>query len=200
MQAIGKKTHISGNPQATFELQSASLQHHKKQLIHCFDVSEATEHDRKFDAFRRQHFEKHYYDELTGLRNHHYWNSSVNQPVPANTQAVMLKLANLRDINLQYGYTQGDKAMARCAAQIQSVLPASVNVYRLPGARFLVSCQHDSHKSEDFNAWLREMLPGTIQIDDNLVKLSQPLNWLGGFVHVSTPSLPLRLLSLVPLP
>ncbi|AMJ93208.1 diguanylate cyclase [Alteromonas stellipolaris] len=185
-----QKTHITGNPHATFELQSASLQLHKKQLIHCFDVSEATEHDRKFDAFKRQHFEKHYYDELTGLRNHHYWNSSVNQPVPANTQAVMLKLANLRDINLQYGYTQGDKAMARCAAQIQSALPASVNVYRLPGARFLVSCQHDSHQSKDFNAWLREKLPCAIQIDDNLVKLSQPLNWLGGFVHVTTPQSP----------
>lgn len=185
-----QKTHLIGNPHATFELQSASLQHHKKQLIHCFDVTAATENDRKFDAFKRQHFEKHYYDELTGLRNHHYWNSSVNQPVPPSTHAVMLKLANLREINLQYGYSQGDKAMAGCAKHLQSALPPLVQIYRLPGAKFMVSCQHDPLKSENFNTWLRDKLPSTIQIDDNLAKLTQSLTWVGGFVYVNTPQSP----------
>ncbi|MDO6567850.1 bifunctional diguanylate cyclase/phosphodiesterase [Alteromonas sp. 1_MG-2023] len=184
------KTHLTGNPHATFELQSASLQHHKKQLIHCFDVSEITENGRKFDAFKRQHFEKHYYDELTGLRNHHYWNSSVNQPISANTHTVMLKLANLRDINLQYGYSQGDKALAQCAMQIQNALPSSTLMYRLPGAKFLVSCQLEQEKSTDFNVWLKDKLPSTIQIKDNSELLTQPLIWVGGFVYVSKAQSP----------
>tara|TARA_Y100001934_G_scaffold69283_2_gene85987 strand:- start:45 stop:2327 length:2283 start_codon:yes stop_codon:yes gene_type:complete len=179
---VKQQAHIVNNDNCVFEIQLASLLHHKKQLIHCFDVSSTTAKVKKFDAFKRQQYEKHYIDSLTGLKNHHFWKYSESAESLSFSNCVLLKLANLKEINLQYGHAQGDKVLAQAATLLESTLPSDVQLYHFPGAKFLL-CSKSNRA--DFCTWLWQELPQYMQQSMASSSRFLPLIWRGGHTKVT---------------
>ena len=182
---IRQTSHIIGDPNAVFEIQPASLRHHKKQLIHCFDISQTTAHSRKLDSFKRQFYENHYIDQLTSLKNNYYWNKNEERIILPNTHIALLKLANLRDVNLQYGYHHGDKLLAHCANRLKAMLPASAELYRFPGAKFLVTYTQAETYSDNFIHWIQKQLPSKAHITVGTKQITHTLLWYAGYTHVN---------------
>ena len=181
---IRQTSYITNNPNAVFEIQPSSLHHHKKQLIHCFDVSEMTAHSRKLNEFKRQYYENHYVDQLTSLKNHHYWNkNNIGKLVP-HTHVALLKLASLREVNLQYGYAQGDKLLAHCANRLVAMLPGKAELFRFPGAKFLLTYNDANISTQDFVHWLKKQFPEQAPIHSDKGQISKPLTWYTGCMQL----------------
>ncbi|RUO34791.1 EAL domain-containing protein [Aliidiomarina soli] len=164
-----------------YKIQPASLIHHKKQLIHCFDITHTAETDRRIGELRRQHFNQHYSDATTDLKNHHFWSHQFAQNKTRKHSVVLLKLANLKDINLQYGFSRGDEVLADVAALLQNQLPSAVNLYRFPGAKFLLSVDQDQCHIDDISRWLDKHLPLTALQRNGEARLMFNLQWRAGY-------------------
>lgn len=164
-----------------YQIQPASLVHHKKQLIHCFDISQTTAADKRIGELRREHFTKHYSDALTGTKNHHYWSHQFVHQQSHQYTVVLIKLASLKDINLQYGFSRGDEVLADAAALLRSQLPTTVNIFRFPGAKFLLSVDKDQCSIEDIPDWLERHLPLTVMHRRDDQRLLLPLHWRAGY-------------------
>ena len=182
---------LTGNPDMVFEIQPASLHHHKKQLIHCFDVSKTEEKSRKLTEFKRQYYENHYIDKLTNLKNHHFWDKFEVNTLSANTHVVLLKLTSLREINLQYGCAKGDDVLVRCARRLKSMLPAGAELYRFTGAKFLLTYNDKTTPTDEFAQWIQNQLPSHITINTKKTKISLPLHWHAGYTLVESNKSPL---------
>lgn len=181
-EGIKQKANIKGRTDCVFEIHPASLRHHKKQLIHCFDISQAQKKVKKFDAFRKEHIAKHYFDELTGLRNHHYWNHAEQDITLQGQCVVLLKLAGLRDINIQYGFTVGDQLLVQVSKLLQHHLPPDVMVYFFPGAKFVLRFKSTMLDKRDTVVWLEKLLPEHVSTKE--LEQTSTLLWRAGFTLV----------------
>lgn len=184
-RGVNELASICNAPEREFKLQPASLEHHKKQLIHCHDLSASKKNMREFDAFKKQQFEKLYVNELTGLKNHHFWKKTESSESILNRQIVLLKLANLREVNLQYGYSQGDQLLLRAAALLQSELPTDVSIYQFPGAKFLFTLNTKHLAQKTIEEYLARKLPSSMMIDSASAKVEHPLSWRVGHYHAT---------------
>ncbi|QGX60524.1 EAL domain-containing protein [Alteromonas mediterranea] len=184
-RGVNQLASICNAPEREFKLQPASLEHHKKQLIHCHDLSASKKNMREFDAFKKQQFEKLYVNELTGLKNHHFWKKTESSESILNRHIVLLKLANLREVNLQYGYSQGDQLLLRAAALLQSELPTDVSIYQFPGAKFLFTLNTKHLAQKTIEEYLARKLPSTMMIDSASAKVEHPLSWRVGHYHAT---------------
>lgn len=170
---------------AIYKIQPASLVHHKKQLIHCFDISHTTAADKKIGQLKRQHFTRHYSDALTELKNHHFWSHQFAQPLAQEHTVILLKLANLKDINLQYSFTVGDQVLADVAGLLRNQLPSSVGLYRFPGAKFLLSVNITQSTTEDIPDWLDKHLPAQVIQRTGTKGPMFNLQWCAGYCNAS---------------
>jgi len=184
-RGVNQLASICNAPEREFKLQPASLEHHKKQLIHCHDLSASKKNMREFDAFKKQQFEKLYVNELTGLKNHHFWKKTESSESILNRHIVLLKLANLREVNLQYGYSQGDQLLLRAAALLQSELPTDVSIYQFPGAKFLFTLNTKHLAQKTIEEYLARKLPSSMMIDSASAKVEHPLSWRVGHYHAT---------------
>ena len=184
-RGVNQLASICNAPEREFKLQPASLEHHKKQLIHCHDLSASKKNMREFDAFKKQQFEKLYVNELTGLKNHHFWKKTESSESILNRHIVLLKLANLREVNLQYGYSQGDQLLLRAAALLQSELPTDVSIYQFPGAKFLFTLNTKHLAQKTIEEYLASKLPSSMMIDSASAKVEHPLSWRVGHYHAT---------------
>ena len=184
-RGVNQLASICNAPEREFKLQPASLEHHKKQLIHCHDLSVSKKNMREFDAFKKQQFEKLYVNELTGLKNHHFWKKTESSESILNRHIVLLKLANLREVNLQYGYSQGDQLLLRAAALLQSELPTDVSIYQFPGAKFLFTLNTKHLAQKTIEEYLARKLPSSMMIDSASAKVEHPLSWRVGHYHAT---------------
>ena len=184
-RGVNQLASICNAPEREFKLQPASLEHHKKQLIHCHDLSASKKNMREFDAFKKQQFEKLYVNELTGLKNHHFWKKTESSESILNHHIVLLKLANLREVNLQYGYSQGDQLLLRAAALLQSELPTDVSIYQFPGAKFLFTLNTKHLAQKTIEEYLARKLPSSMMIDSASAKVEHPLSWRVGHYHAT---------------
>lgn len=172
---------LAANEDRVYQLQPASLVHHKKQLIHCFDISQTAAADKKIGELRREHFTKHYSDALTELKNHHYWSHQFVHNQSRKHTVVLIKLASLKDINLQYGFSRGDEVLADAAAMLRSQLPSSVNIYRFPGSKFLLSVDSAQCHIDSIPDWLLKHLPLTVLQRSGDARLLLTLQWRAGY-------------------
>lgn len=184
-RGVNQTASIYNNPEQEFEIQPASLMHHKKQLIHCHDLSVNKKNLLEFDAYKKQQYEKHYFNELTGLKNHHFWKQMETSDSILNQHIVLLKLANLREINLQYGYSQGDKLLIKVTSQLQNELANCARLYHFPGAKFLFTLNTKQLFSSSIEHFLTRKLPNTITVTSNNVSVEHTLKWRVGHYHVS---------------
>lgn len=184
-RGVNQTASIYNNPEQEFEIQPASLMHHKKQLIHCHDLSVNKKNLLEFDAYKKQQYEKHYFNELTGLKNHHFWKQMETSDSIVNQHIVLLKLANLREINLQYGYSQGDKLLIKVTSQLQNELSNCARLYHFPGAKFLFTLNAKQLFSSSIEHFLTRKLPNTITVTSNNVSVEHTLKWRVGHYHVS---------------
>ena len=184
-RGVNQTASIYNNPEQEFEIQPASLMHHKKQLIHCHDLSVNKKNLLEFDAYKKQQYEKHYFNELTGLKNHHFWKQMETSDSIVNQHIVLLKLANLREINLQYGYSQGDKLLIKVTSQLQNELSNCVRLYHFPGAKFLFTLSTKQLFSSSIEDFLSRKLPNTITVTSNNASVKHTLKWRVGHYHVS---------------
>ncbi|APD92861.1 hypothetical protein BM523_01950 [Alteromonas mediterranea] len=184
-RGVNQLASICNAPEREFKLQPASLEHHKKQLIHCHDLSASKKNMREFDAFKKQQFEKLYVNELTGLKNHHFWKKTESSESILNRHIVLLKLANLREVNLQYGYSQGDQLLLRAAALLQSELPTDVSIYQFPGAKFLFTLNNKHLAQKTIEEYLARKLPSSMMIDSASAQVEHPLSWRVGHYHAT---------------
>ena len=184
-RGVNQLASICNAPEREFKLQPASLEHHKKQLIHCHDLSASKKNMREFDAFKKQQFEKLYVNELTGLKNHHFWKKTESSESILNRHIVLLKLANLREVNLQYGYSQGDQLLLRAAALLQSELPTDVSIYQFPGAKFLFTLNTKHLAQKTIEEYLARKLPSSMMIDSASAEVEHPLSWRVGHYHAT---------------
>lgn len=184
-RGVNQLASICNAPEREFKLQPASLEHHKKQLIHCHDLSASKKNMREFDAFKKQQFEKLYVNELTGLKNHHFWKKTESSESILNRHIVLLKLANLREVNLQYGYSQGDQLLLCAAALLQSELPTDVSIYQFPGAKFLFTLNTKHLAQKTIEEYLARKLPSSMMIDSASAKVEHPLSWRVGHYHAT---------------
>lgn len=171
------------NHDAVYRIQPASLVHHKKQLIHCYDISQTTAADKRIGELRREHFTKHYSDALTDLKNHHYWSHQFVHKQGQKYSAVLLKLANLKDINLQYGFSRGDEVLADASALLRTQLPAAVSLFRFPGSKFLLSIDQAQCETDSIPEWLEKHLPLTVLQRNGDARLAFPLQWQAGYCN-----------------
>ncbi|WP_231730917.1 diguanylate cyclase domain-containing protein [Lacimicrobium alkaliphilum] len=176
---------LHSDSNAIYKIQPASLIHHKKQLIHCFDISHTTAADKKIGQLKRQHITKHYSDALTELKNHHYWSHQFPQTLAHPHTVILLKLANLKDINLQYSFSAGDQVLADAAALLRNQLPSSVNLYRFPGAKFLLSVNTSQSSTENIPDWLEKHLPVQVIQRTGKKELMFNLQWRAGYCSSS---------------
>lgn len=180
-------------PDSRFRLQPASLIHHTKQLVHCFDISETATADKKLGQMRRHHFTRHYADALTALKNHHYWAQQYPHSAPPGCTVALLKVANLQDINLQYGFSAGDKFLLAVARQLQASLPSKVGIFRFPGAKFLLTVDNQTCPVENMSKWLTGYLPTTIDTGNpNLPQ--RTVHWRSGYCNAALFDVPARLI------
>ena len=156
---VRQRATIFNRPDCVFEIQPASLEHHKKQLIHCYDISKNAAKAKRFEDFKKQQFTKHYFDELTGLKNHHYWKLAETNDTLTGRYWVLLKLSNLRDINTQYSYNNGDQLLSQIALLLKSQLPIDAGLYRFPGAKFFVSITVPADTTPVITEWIKSFLP-----------------------------------------
>lgn len=172
---------LRADSNTVYQIQPASLVHHKKQLIHCFDISQTTAADKRIGELRREHFSKHFSDPLTELKNHHYWSHQFVHQQSRKHMVVLIKLASLKDINLQYGFSRGDEVLADAAALLRSQLPSTVSIFRFPGAKFLLSLDSKHGSNEDIPDWLQRHLPLTVMQRRGDKRLLLPLQWRAGY-------------------
>ncbi len=180
-KGVNQQATIKGNPDCEFVLQFASLRHHQKQLVHCHDISSTKKSARELDAFRKQQFEKLYINELTLLKNHNFWRKSDEKETIINKHVVLLKLSNLRDINLQYGHTVGDDVLRDVALQLQETLPSSVKLYHFPGAKFLFTLSHFQLAEQNIETWLSRHLPRYSVLSLGNENRNFQLDWRAGY-------------------
>lgn len=176
VEGVKQRVTIVGKADSVFEILPASLVHHKKQLIHCFDISSSAAKSRQLDAFKKQHFSKYYFDELTGLKNHHYWKHVEGANSLDGHCCVLLKIGNLRFFNIQFGFEYGDKLLAKVAQMLAYSLPSDVSIYIFPSAKFLLSFRLPKNNNEEIPQWLIKRLPQTIELEK-----VHTLQWLGGY-------------------
>ncbi|WDT86527.1 bifunctional diguanylate cyclase/phosphodiesterase [Alteromonas sp. 009811495] len=172
---------IKGDSDCEFILQFASLTHHQKQLIHCHDVSSMRKSTRELDAIRKQQFEKLYTNELTLLKNHNYWRKSDTEETIINKHVVLLKLSNLRDINLRYGHSVGDDVLRDVASQLKKALSSSVELYHFPGAKFLFALPNLQLAGQNIETWLGRQLPRYSVISLGNEDRNFQLEWRAGY-------------------
>lgn len=184
-RGVNQTASIYNNPEQEFEIQPASLIHHKKQLVHCHDLSANKKSLMELDAYKKQQYERHYFNELTGLKNHHFWKKAESSESILNRHIVLLKLANLREINLQYGYSQGDKLILRVASSLQSEFSRNVKVYQFPGAKFLLILNANQLSSHTIEHYVSRRLPANITVNSNNNIVDHALKWRAGHYHVS---------------
>ncbi|WP_236552150.1 EAL domain-containing protein [Alteromonas sp. KUL106] len=184
-RGVNQTASIYDNPEQEFEIQPASLMHHKKQLIHCHDLSANKKSLMELDAFKKQQYEKHYFNELTGLKNHHFWKKAESSDSIFNRHIILLKLSNLREINLQYGYSQGNKLIVNVAALLQNEFASNVKIYQFPGAKFLIILNANQLSSHTIEHYLNRKLPATIAINLGNSEVDHTLKWRAGHYHVS---------------
>lgn len=185
-RGINQQASICGAPEHEYRIQPASLQHHKKQLIHCYDLTESKKSQREFDAFKKKQFEKLYTHELTGMKNHHYWKKVESRESIFHRHIVLLKLANLREINLQYGYNLGDKLLSSVVPLLQRDVARDTSVYHFPGAKFLFTMDEKQLSSLDIKQFLESRLPSSIVMGLPKGSVDLPLVWRAGHHHVVT--------------
>ncbi|GGD54566.1 EAL domain-containing protein [Lacimicrobium alkaliphilum] len=178
---------LRSDTNAIYKIQPASLVHHKKQLIHCFDISHTTAADKKIGLLKRKHFTRHYSDALTELKNHHFWSHQFPQSLEHDHTVILLKLANLKDINLQYSFSVGDQVLANVAALLRNQLSSSVNLYRFPGAKFLLCVNTDQSSTENIPDWLNRHLPATVTqpMEKGKDGILINLQWRSGYCNTS---------------
>ena len=184
-KGVNQHASIFNAPEREFKLQPASLEHHKKQLIHCHDISANKKSLMEFDAFKKQQYEKHYFNELTGLKNHHFWKIAESSESILNRHIVLLKLANLREVNLQYGYSQGDQLLLSVASLLQSEFTNDVSVYQFPGAKFLFTVNGKHLSTQSIEHYLERRLPTSMVINSARGTVEHMLKWRAGHYHVS---------------
>lgn len=175
---------ICGAPEHEFRIHLASLQHHRKQLIHCYDLSDRKREQKQFNTFKRQQFEKFYTHELTGVKNHYYWKKVESRESILGRHLVLLKLANLREINLQYGYSQGDKLLSSVVSQVQQEVARAGTIYHFPGAKFLFTLCNEQLSSESIVHYLEARLPTSITMNVSGNNVELPLVWRAGHHQV----------------
>ncbi|KXJ59455.1 MAG: diguanylate cyclase [Alteromonas sp. Nap_26] len=180
-EEVNQKASIKGNTDSEFVLQSASLKHHKKQLIHCHDVSSNKKNERVFNAYRKRHFEKLYTNELTLLKNHNFWKKVDARETITNRHVILLKLTNLRDVNLQYGHSFGDEVLRNVATLLQEELSSNIDLYHFPGAKFLFSLSNQQLAQHTIESWLSRRLPKCIELSHNNERKSIQLDWRAGY-------------------
>lgn len=178
-------TRLRSNHDALFQIQPASLQHHKRRLIHCFDVSERLAADKAIDKLKRQHLNQYYSDTLTELKNHHYWSHQFAQRPSRDFTVVLLKLDNLKDINLQYGFARGDEVMSDVAALLQNQMPTGADLYRYPGAKFILTVDDCQCTQDDMASWLERYMPLTLIQRQQQQRLIFNLHWRAGYCHAA---------------
>ena len=139
----------------------------------------------EFDAFKKQQYEKHYFNELTGLKNHHFWKKAESSESILNRHIVLLKLANLREVNLQYGYSQGDQLLLSVASLLQSEFANDVAVYQFPGAKFLFTVHGKHLSTQTIEHYLERRLPTSMVINSARGSVEHPLKWRAGHYPAS---------------
>ncbi|GAB3033891.1 GGDEF domain-containing phosphodiesterase [Bowmanella dokdonensis] len=167
---------LRSDPSQHYELQPASLAHHKTQLIHCHNTSDMEALDRKLAASRRQHF----IDPLTGLRNHNFWYERAYTRLKQSKSLILLKLANLREVNIQYGLNTGDQLLSELASRLKHALPANVHLYRFPGAKFLLAVPDSYVSEQNIQHWLLNQLPDRHIIEQKGGPLTLAADWRAG--------------------
>lgn len=187
VNGVNQHAEIKHNPDKEFKIHSATLEHHNRQLIHCYDISANKKSLRQFDAFKKQQYEKLYLNELTQLKNHHYWRKTQTKNSILGRHVVLLKLANLRDINLQYGFSQGDQLLRSAAASLRSELSSDIAIYQFPGAKFLFTLSSKSLPPQRINEWLTRRLPTTVELNTPSGTITHSLKWRAGHYHVTRP-------------
>ncbi|BFT28952.1 GGDEF domain-containing phosphodiesterase [Alteromonas sp. D210916BOD_24] len=190
MNGVNQHATIKQAPDREYKIHSATLEHHKRQLIHCYDVSANKKSLRQFDAFKKQQYEKLYINELTQLKNHLFWRKSQTKDSTLGRHVVLLKLANLRDINLQYGFNQGDQLLLNASALLQRELSSDVTLYHFPGAKFLFTLPDTQIPQHRLNEWLHRRLPTTVEFTVPNGHISHALQWRAGHYHVHRPLSP----------
>ncbi|GAA0347160.1 GGDEF domain-containing phosphodiesterase [Bowmanella denitrificans] len=156
-------------PHDHYELQPASLVHHKKQLIHCHNISQQ-------DSFKRLYF----LDSLTGLRNHNFWYERAFLRLKRPKALFLLKLTNLREVNIQHGLDIGDQLLIELTRQLRRKLPQQVHFYRFPGAKLMLAVPSELFHHIAPSSWLTQQLPGFISLSINEGYLDLLLDWRAG--------------------
>lgn len=167
----GKKIRgkLKAPPHDHYELHPASLVHHKKQLIHCHNISQQ-------DSFKRLYF----LDSLTGLRNHNFWYERAFSRLKHPKVLLLLKLANLREVNVQHGLHTGDQLLVELSRQLRRKLPGQVHFYRFPGAKFMLATPVSVFQNQRPQEWLTQYLPSFISLQMPEGCLDLLLDWRVG--------------------
>lgn len=80
-----------------------------------------------------------FYDALTGLANHYAWYRRDQHRLYTEPSAlVLIKLHNLRAINILVGMQSGDELLRELGESFKALSNESMHIYRFPGAKFLL--------------------------------------------------------------
>lgn len=92
-----------------------------------------------------------YYDKLTGLPNNEYLEEYLAEEIKnidKNKKAIfLLNCANIRILNMTYGFAYGDKIIHQIAGKVQSVLRPDDTLFRFGSDRFILVI--DSYNNRD---------------------------------------------------
>ncbi|MFM2486575.1 EAL domain-containing protein [Celerinatantimonas yamalensis] len=121
-----------------------------------------------FDNLNRELHRTLYCDSLTQLPNHQAWFERSRSDSSSPSALVLLKLNNMRTLNVQLSFSTGNELLQRISAGLVAELGADIKIYRFPGAKFLLVL---TNPCLDLSIWmehkLRSSLPEAISVADN---------------------------------
>lgn len=120
-----------------------------------------------------------FYDALTGLANHYAWYRRDQHRLYGDPCAlVLIKLCNLRAINILVGMQRGDELLRELGESFKALSSSSMHIYRFPGAKFLLVL---NQSVESLEAWLYENLSRLLRNELSFQDLQgMHLEWRAG--------------------
>ncbi|MFM2482109.1 EAL domain-containing protein [Celerinatantimonas sp. YJH-8] len=168
-----------------YRLKVEALEHHNALLVQCFMADS--------EVLSVSQGRSYAVDPVTGLSDYHQWFSQYVQfQSPQNILAVV-KINNLRNLNIQKGNEVGDWLLRRIARQLQLRLGDDFCCYRFTGAKILLMgplAENTEQQWVDQLAAILEQEPGQPLPDGDHISI----HWQAGLTHMREDATGLELL------